>query len=209
MSPSREKGPEREPGRRIVSVWFPHLAIERWRRAASLEHTQPGPEIPVALSRPGPHGPVIHAASEAALALGIAPGARVVDAQAMHPGLHVEPGEPEGDVALLGRLALWSRRWCPWTAREGEGADGVEPDGIVMDATGSAHLFGGEAAMLDDVVRRFAAQGADRARGHGPDARRGPRPSPATRRTAREPRSKIPRKRRLGPGGSPQVRGTR
>lgn len=111
------------------------------------------------LTRPGPHGPAIHAANGAARARGIVPGARVVDAQAVHPDLLALPGDPEGDVALLGRLALWARRWCPWTAREGAGPDGADPDGIVLDATGAAHLFGGEAAMLADIVHRFAAQG--------------------------------------------------
>ncbi len=111
------------------------------------------------LSRPGPHGPVIHAACTAALSRGLSPGGRVVDAQAVHPDLRVVPGDPEGDAALLGRIALWSRRWCPWTVAEGAGPDGADPDGIVMDATGSAHLFGGEATMLDDIVRRLGAQG--------------------------------------------------
>ncbi len=117
------------------------------------------PGGPVVLTRPGPHGPVIHAADAAARARGLAPGGRVVDAQAVHPDLRVEPGDPEGDAALLGRLALWSRRWCPWTVAEGPGPDGADPDGIVLDATGSAHLFGGEPAMLNDIVRRLGAQG--------------------------------------------------
>ena len=119
----------------------------------------PEPEAPVVLSRSGLHGPVIHAANAAARALGARRGERVVDAQAVHPHLHVAPGDPEGDAAFLARLALWSRRWCPWSAREEAGPDGADPDGIVLDATGAAHLFGGEAAMLDDIVRRFAAQG--------------------------------------------------
>ena len=119
----------------------------------------PEPDAPVVLSRPGPHGPVVHAACAAARARGIGVGDRVVDAQAVHPDIRVAPGDPEGDAAFLGRLALWSRRWCPWSARERAGPDGADPDGIVLDATGAAHLFGGEAAMLDDIVRRFAAQG--------------------------------------------------
>lgn len=104
------------------------------------------------LSVQGAHGPVVHALSVAAGALGIAVGARVVDVQAIHPDLHVESGDPAGDQALVERVALWARRWCPWTVR-----DGV--DGIVMDVTGAAHLFGGEAAMLRDMAVRFKMQG--------------------------------------------------
>jgi len=110
--------------------------------------TLPADDVPVVLSRDGAHGPVIHAFSATAKARGITAGARVVDVQAIHPDLHVEPADPRGDVAFLDRLVQWSRRWCPWTV--------TDSDGILLDATGAAHLFGGEAAMLRDIVQRFA-----------------------------------------------------
>ena len=100
----------------------------------------------------GTHGPVVHAANAAARAAGIAPGARVVDVQAAHPALHVEPADPEGDRAALARMAGWARRWCPWTAPDGA-------DGIVLDLTGSDHLHGGPAATLADIEGRFALLG--------------------------------------------------
>lgn len=140
------------PTRRIVSVWFPDLAMDRWRRLTQQSRTLPGNDVPVVLSCDGPHGPVIHALSHAARDRAIRSGARVVDAQAIHPDLHVEPADPEGDVALLDRLALWSRRWSPWTVRDGG-------DGILLDATGAAHLFGGEAGLLANMRERFALQG--------------------------------------------------
>lgn len=104
------------------------------------------------LAREGAHGPVVHAVGAAALARGITLGARVVDVQAIHPDLHVEPADPRGDLALLDRVALWARRWCPWTVRD-------DAAGIVMDVTGAAHLFGGEAALLRDIGTRFQMQG--------------------------------------------------
>ena len=126
--------------------------MERWRARASRVRTPPADDVPVVLAREGAHGPVVHAASAAALARGVREGVRVVDAQAVHPDLHVEPADPEGDRAALGRLVLWARRWGPWSARDGE-------DGIALDATGVAHLFGGEGMMLADIGRRLAAQG--------------------------------------------------
>ena len=112
----------------------------------------PGADVPLALTREGPHGPVVHAVSAATAARGIVPGDRVVDAQAIHPDLHVEPADPAGDAAFLDRLALWSRRWCPWTVRDGAA-------GLILDVTGAAHLFGGETALLRDMGQRFAMQG--------------------------------------------------
>lgn len=103
------------------------------------------------LSREGVHGPVIHALSSSAWERGIRRGARVVDMRAIHPDLHVEPADPKGDVALLDRLAHWSRCWSPWTAHDAS-------DGLILDATGVAHLFGGEAALLSNIRERFAMQ---------------------------------------------------
>ncbi|WP_227271997.1 Y-family DNA polymerase [Roseobacter weihaiensis] len=140
----------REP--QIVSVWFPDLTLERWQRVLSQYRTVPGDDVPVILSRDGPHGPVIHSMNQTAQGRGISTGGRVVDAQAIHPDLHVEPADLNGDQVLMQRLVHWARRWCPWTAQDGT-------DGLVLDVTGCAHLFGGEAALLRDITRRFAMQG--------------------------------------------------
>ena len=126
--------------------------MDRWRRIVSQQRTLPGDDVPVVLSVQGTHGPVIHALSAEAARRGVLPGARVVDVQAIHPDLHVERADVEGDRKLLDRVALWARRWCPWTVRDGM-------DGITLDITGAAHLFGGEAAMLRDMATRFRMQG--------------------------------------------------
>ncbi len=130
--------------------------MDRWRRITAQQRTLPDEAVPVVLATQGTHGPVVHAVNAAGAARGIAVGARVVDVQAIHPDLHVEQADIEGDAALLGRVALWARRWCPWTVVDGYGAEG---GGIVMDVRGAAHLFGGEARMLRDMHTRFAMQG--------------------------------------------------
>ena len=103
------------------------------------------------LAAAGTHGPVVHAVNAVGAARGITVGARVVDVQAIHPDLHVEQADVSGDQALLKRVAMWARRWCPWTV--------AEHDGILLDVRGAVHLFGGEAQMLRDMHTRFAMQG--------------------------------------------------
>lgn len=76
----------------------------------------------------------------------------LADARALCPGLTVAPAEPDGDAAALRRLALWCGRFSPWTAVDA-------PDGIALDITGCAHLFGGEAAMLAGIAGRLAGFG--------------------------------------------------
>lgn len=114
--------------------------------------TVPGADVPVVLSHDGTHGPVVHSLNTVAHARGVRTGNRVVDAQAIHPDLHVEPADLDGDQVLMDRLVHWARRWCPWTTQDGT-------DGLLLDVTGSTHLFGGEAAILRDIVQRFAMQG--------------------------------------------------
>jgi protein ImuB len=112
----------------------------------------PPDDLATVLATEGAHGPVIHAINRAARLAGIAPGARVVDMRAICPDLRVEYADIAGDRRTLDRLMLWSRRWCPWTVVDGA-------DGLILDTTGSDHLLGGEAAMLEEMEARLSALG--------------------------------------------------
>lgn len=93
------------------------------------------------------------AANLAAQALGVRPGLPAAEARAHCAELIVEDADPQGDLDGLDRLALWAlRRYAPIVAAD-------PPDGLVIDVSGAAHLFGGEAAMLTDMVDRLAATG--------------------------------------------------
>jgi protein ImuB len=71
----------------------------------------------------------------------------VSQARALVPGLDVREADPAADSDLLQRLALFAaRRWTPRAAVS-------LPDGLFLDLTGVAHLFGGEEAMCRRIVR--------------------------------------------------------
>src|SRR4051794_24755706 len=91
------------------------------------------------------------AADRNARALGVRPGLPLAEAQARVPGLHVAPSDPTADAAALARLAAWAlRRYSPVVA--------LDPtDGLLIDVTGAAHLHGGEAPMLRDLLSRLQA----------------------------------------------------
>lgn len=112
----------------------------------------PPEEVAVALATEGQHGPVIYATNRAARLAGIAQGARVVDVKAVCPDLRVEYADVGGDKVALEKLMLWARRWCPWTVTDGA-------NGLILDTTGSDHLFGGEAAMMIDMETRLSRLG--------------------------------------------------
>jgi len=76
----------------------------------------------------------------------------LADARALCPELAAVPADPAGDLAALEKFSLWAQRWGPWSALD-------PPDGVLVDVTGAAHLFGGEAALLADVAAAFAGRG--------------------------------------------------
>src|SRR3954468_20359385 len=131
---------------RVLSIWLPHLAIERWARTSDC-----APDSPVVLTIEGTHGPIIHAVTEAAATRGARAGARLTDARALDPALVAMPADPEGDAALVERLAKWAGRWSPLVE--------VDGDGLRLDVSGGAHLFGGEQCLVRDVQARFARLG--------------------------------------------------
>lgn len=99
-------------------------------------------------------------------AAGIMPGLALSDARARLPDLRTVPAEPAADAQALQALAAWCGRWTPWTAADEAGLAAAGPEhGVWLDITGAAHLFGGEAALLTDLVGRlrrfgFAARAA-------------------------------------------------
>lgn len=112
----------------------------------------PPDDIAVVLAAEGQHGPVIHATNRTARLQGASVGTRVVDARAVCPDLRVEYADVAGDRVALSRLMLWSRRWCPWTVVDGD-------DGLILETTGSDHLFGGEAGLLIEMETRLSLLG--------------------------------------------------
>ena len=83
---------------------------------------------------------------------GLTMGMTLSDARAVFPAVAVASADPTADAALLDRLVAWCGRYTPWAAAEGR-------DGIFLDVTGCAHLFGGEAAMCADLVTRLGSFG--------------------------------------------------
>lgn len=151
------------PARRILAIWLASLAIDRWRLVEGLRRGEGADANPLALIAATAHGPRIAAVNRAGREAGARAGMMLADARALCPGLAVARSDPAGDLALLERLALWAQRWGPWSALD-------PPDGLIVDVTGAAHLFGGEAALLADAGRRLAERGLTARVGIAPTA---------------------------------------
>src|SRR5215208_4679665 len=137
--------------RRVVSLFLPMWPTDRYRKNTG---DAPPREKPVVMAtKIGPRR-VIVAADKAAQALGLRAGLTVAHAQALVPELHVAESTPEADDEGLTRLATWCMRYSPLVAAD-------RPNGVWIEAAGSAHLFGGEEALLQDLTRRLRRAGVD------------------------------------------------
>jgi protein ImuB len=133
--------------KRFVSIWFPYLATDWF----SLRK----PELkkrPFVLSAPSHGRMMITAACPLAQAKGIYPGMVVADARAVIGSLEVIDDKPGLVNQLLQRIAEWCIRFSPSSA--------VDPlGGIILDASGCSHLWGGDEAYLTDIITRLKARG--------------------------------------------------
>ncbi|MEZ5854358.1 MAG: DNA polymerase Y family protein [Hyphomicrobiaceae bacterium] len=130
---------------RIVSVWLPAWPIERLQ--CQSPGSMPG-DRPAALVTTGPRGLTLSAVNARAAAAGILVGTSLADARAALPELFTQPAELAQDAKALQMLARWFGRYGPSCNSDGS-------DGVLVDVTGVAHLFGGERALCIDVVQRL------------------------------------------------------
>jgi protein ImuB len=142
---------------RIVSVWLRSWSIARLlqvrdRTAAGSPADAVDPERPLVLVAPGKGGPRLVALNRAAEEEGLVAGELLTSARSKVLDLQSRPADPTADAAALRRLALWCLRYTPlvspWDEENGA-------DGLFLDITGCAHLFGGEAGLLADLAGRL------------------------------------------------------
>ncbi len=79
-------------------------------------------------------------------------GQPLANARAMVEGLRIVPADEKVDAALMANIAAWCDRFTPLVGLDA-------PHGLLLDISGASHLFGGEAAMLTQVLQRISAQG--------------------------------------------------
>ncbi len=121
------------------------------REENALDQVKPddGPGIVVAKQN---NALQISALNDAAAHFGLAVGLPLANARAICPQVTVYDADEAADAAALNALACWCDRFTPLVALD-------PPHGLLLDITGCAHLFGGEAAMMQLVCAILAAQG--------------------------------------------------
>ncbi len=109
-------------------------------------------ELPLATVFENNGHALVSAVNKTATKLGIFQGMNLTDALAFLPTLETTPADPIADTSALTQIVRWCGRYTPLTATDGL-------DGVWLDTTGCAHLFGSEQAMLDDLIVRLEYSG--------------------------------------------------
>ena len=136
--------------KRVLSLYLPTWPTDRYRR--KMGDAAPSPHEPLVLKGNDGNRQVLMAVDDNAYARKLRIGQPVTKANALVDGLIVKEFDPQGDDEALDKLASWALRYTPLVMPD-------YPDGLVMDTTGADHLFGGERAMLEDMLARLKDSG--------------------------------------------------
>jgi protein ImuB len=135
---------------RMLSLWLRRLSTDRIARSrkASREASQ----APLAVYGKRGNADVLVAIDDVAARYSLAAGLALTQARAMHPSLEAVPENTEADAQFLESIADWCLRYTPLIACDAT-------DGLLLDITGCAHLYGGEAALIADLAARLERAG--------------------------------------------------
>lgn len=132
---------------RIVSIWFPHLMTDWFvRKQPELKG------IPFVLAALERNRRVVKAVNALALENGAHLNMVVADCKAILPDLQVFNFEVDRPHKLISALAEWCIRYTPFVSID-------PPDGLLFDASGCTHLWGGEEGYLQEISERLGKFG--------------------------------------------------
>lgn len=134
--------------RRILSVCFPWLVAEHQLRLMG----QVGFAAPFAVVEQAVGTLRLAGVNASAAARGLHAGLGLTDARAVCPGIVTRMAVPERLEAFQAALTRWAERFTPMTGVDRNRA-------LMLDITGCSHLFGGEEAMLAEVLAALEQRG--------------------------------------------------
>lgn len=132
---------------RWLAVFLPRLSTDRLIRSGRAPEGRP-----LAVYAKDANAFLLTGVDARASELGLRLAMSLADARAIRPDLAALEAEPEEDARALDAVAAWCERFTPIVVLDA-------PDGLFLDISGCAHLFGGEDALKRQIVTRLHAQG--------------------------------------------------
>jgi len=135
----------------MLSLWLRRLSTNRIVRLRERDAARQRP-APLVITGKRGNVEILTAVDDAAERLSLFPGLALAQARAMHPGIDVVAEDTDADLALLESIADWCLRYTPLVACDA-------PDGLLLDISGCAHLYGGEQELIADLSGRLENAG--------------------------------------------------
>lgn len=129
--------------KRYLSLWFPYLLTDWWVKK------NPGNTCkPIVFSIKEHNRLIVYDLNKTAADKGAYKQMTVADAKATINDLVVIEHNPEKPMQLLNAMGKWCIRYSPTVAVD-------MPNGLIIDMTGCAHLWGGETRYLQHIINEF------------------------------------------------------
>ena len=152
----RTKQEQNKVRRRLLYLWFPHFSIERHKRIEIDKRAKQDDFSGIIIIQDRAGRRVVIASCPLAFQMGVTVGLSLEDALAACPSLLVFEADLIADQLAIETLARWCGRYTPLVSID-KANKGLGNAGIWLDITGCAHLFGGEADLLNDIIARLTA----------------------------------------------------
>ncbi|MCE7798684.1 DNA polymerase Y family protein [Sphingobium sufflavum] len=138
--------------RLYLAIWFPFLAADRLKRTMRQSPEALPDETPLVFVEKQKGAMRIIACSPCAVRSGLTVGMGLADARAQLPHIGIFDIDRVSDAAWLECMADGCDRYTPMVT-----LDGI--DGLILDISGCAHLFGGEEGLRNDLTGRLRKLG--------------------------------------------------
>ncbi|MDV7341257.1 DNA polymerase Y family protein [Terasakiella sp. A23] len=136
---------------RFLYLWYPHLASDRYMQVKGMDQDD---QLPFATVTSDHRGVLLAGLNKAAIKEHLQTQMRLTDARAIYPPLQTLPIAPDQDQAFLLEMAKTADLFSPWIAIDGPHVE-IGEGGLWLEITGAAHLFGGEEAMMEQVLESY------------------------------------------------------
>jgi len=135
-----------------LALWLPRFSTDRLTCLIASPDRTTFAKAPLVVAGRANNALYVYALNKAAARAGIYRGQPLANARAMIQNLKIVPADEKADAELLEGIADWCDRFTPLVALD-------SPQGLLLDITGVAHLFGGEETMLALVRAKITDQG--------------------------------------------------
>jgi protein ImuB len=143
-------------------MWDIELLRRPRRSARSPAVRNAAPRQPTLLVAPSAGQQLVARCDMLAARQGVAPGMALAEARALSPTALVLNFDAKRSAQMLERLARWMLRYSPKVGLDPSPL-GTQPepspDGLLLDITGEAHLFGSEHLLLMEIAQKLTRAG--------------------------------------------------